>query len=94
MKPSEQHLSEVCRQHAEAVVARHLRDLFKRQPMLSGFWLRFDLKVAELSVCTWPGYTAGSDLYDQVTESLVQLAEECPEAVQLIRGRSFARAVH
>jgi hypothetical protein len=94
MKPSEQHLSEVCRQHTEAVVARHVHELFKRLPMLSGFWLRFDLKVTELSVCTWPGYTAGSDLYDQVTESLVRLAEECPEAVQLIRARTFARAVH
>ena len=94
MKPSEQRLSEACRQQTEAIVARHVHELFKRLPMLSGFWLRFDLKVTELSVCTWPGYTAGSDLYDQVTESLVQLAEECPEAVRLIRGRTYARAVH
>jgi hypothetical protein len=94
MKLSEQHASEARRQYNEAIVARHVRQLFQRLPMLSGFWLRFDLKVTELSVCTWPGYTAGSDLYDQVTESLVRLAEECPEAVQLIRGRTFARAVH
>jgi len=94
MKPSEQHLSEARRQHNEAIVARHARELFKRLPMLSGFWLRTDLKVTELSVFTWPGYTAGRDLYDQVTESLVELAEECPEAVQLMRGRTFARAVH
>jgi hypothetical protein len=89
MKPSEQHLSEVCRQHTEAVVARHVHELFKRLPMLSGFWLRLDLKVTELSV-----FTAGRDLYDHVTESLVQLAEEYPDAVQLMRGRTFARAVH
>ena len=94
MKPSEQHLSEVCRQQTEAIVARHVHELFKRLPMLSGFWLRPDLKVTELSVFTWPGYTAGRDLYDQVTESLVELAEECPEAVRLMRGRTFARAVH
>jgi len=94
MKPSEQRLSEARRQHTEAIVARHVRQLFQRLPMLSGFWLRPDLKVAELSVFTWPGYTTGPDLYDQVTESFVQLAEECPEAVQLMRGRTFARAVH
>ncbi len=82
------------RQRTEAVVARHVHELFKRLPMLSGFWLRPDLKVTELSIFTWPGYTAGPDLYDEVTESLVQLAEECPEAVQLVRGRTFARAVH
>ena len=94
MKPSEQHLSESCRQHTEAVVAGHVQELFKRLPMLSGFWLRPDLKVTELSVFTWPGYTAGRDLYDQVTESLVELAEEFPETAQLMRGRTFARAVH
>ena len=93
MNHSEQRLSEARRQHNEAVVARHLHQLFQRLPMLSGFWLHPDLKVAEV-VFTWTGYTAGRDLYDQVTESLVQLAEECPEAVQLMRGRTFARAVH
>jgi hypothetical protein len=94
MKSSEQHLSEARRQHNEAIVARHVRQLFQRLPMLSGFWLGRDLKVGELSVVTWPGYTAGRDLYDQVTEGFVQLAEECPEAVQLMRGRTFARTVH
>jgi len=94
MKPSEQRLSEARRHHTEAIIAQHVHQLFQRLPMLSGFWLRPDLKVAELSVFTWPGYTAGRDLHDQVTESLVQLAEELPEAVQLMRGRTFARAVH
>ena len=94
MKASEQRLSEARRQHTEAIVARHVYELFKRLPMLSGFWLRPDLKVAELSVFTWPGYTAGRNLYDQVTESLVELAGECPEAMQLMRGRTVARAVH
>ena len=93
MKPSEQRLSEARRQHTEAVVARHLHQLFQRLPMLSGFWLRPDLKVAEV-VFTWPGYTAGRDLCDQVTQSLVELAEERPEAVELMRGRTFARALH
>ena len=94
MKASEQRLSEARRQHTEAIVARQVRQLFQRLPMLSGFWLRPDLKVADLSVFTWPGYTASRDLYDQVMESLVELAEELPEAVQFMRGRTFARAVH
>jgi hypothetical protein len=94
MKPSEQRLSEVCRQHTEEVVSRHAQELFKRLPMLSGFWLRPDLEVAELSVFTWPGYTAGADLYEAVMQSLAEFAEEYPEAVQLMRGRTFARAVH
>ena len=94
MKPSEQRPSEVGRQQTEAIVARHVHELFKRLPMLSGFWLRPDLKVAELSVFHWPGYTAGSELHDAVMQSLVELAEERPEVVPLMRGRTFARAVH
>ena len=94
MKPSEQRLSEVSRQRTEAVVSRHMHELFKRLPMLSGFWLRPDLEVAELSLFTWQGYTAGADLYEAVTQSLVDLTEEHPEAVPLMRGRTFARTVH
>jgi hypothetical protein len=94
MKPSEQRLSEASRQHTEAIVAQRVHQLFQRLPMLSGFWLRPDLKVAELSVFTWGGYTAGRDLYEEVMQSLVDLAEELPEAMQLMRGRTFARAVH
>ena len=94
MKPSEQRQSDSQRQHTEAIVARHLHELFQRLPMLSGFWLRPDLEVAELAVFTWPGYTAGRDLYEEVMQSLVELAEERPEAVQLLRGRAFARTVH
>ena len=94
MKLSEHGLSEARRQHTEAIVARHLSGLFRRLPMLTGFWLRPDLEVAELSVFTWPGYTAGRDLYQEVMQSLAELVEERPEAVQLMRGRTFARAVH
>ena len=62
--------------------------------LFRSFWLGPDLNVAELSVFTWPGYTAGADLYDALMQSVVEFAEEHPEAVQLIRGRTFARAVH
>jgi hypothetical protein len=94
MNHSEQRSSEARRQHTETIVARQVRQLFQRLPMLSGFWLRPDLKVAELSVFTWPGYTAGQDLHEELMHSLIELAEEHPEAVQLMRGRTFARAVH
>jgi hypothetical protein len=94
MKISEQRLNEARRQHTEAIVGRHMDALFQRLPMLSGFWLRPDLELAELSVFSWPGCIAGTDVYKEVMQSLVDLAEERPEAVQLMRGRTFARAVH
>jgi hypothetical protein len=94
MNDSEQCLSEARRKHTEAIVAQHVHQLFQRLPLLSGFWLRPDLEVAEPPVFTWPGYTAGRDLYEEVMQSLVDHAEKRPEAVQLMRGRTFARAVH
>ena len=93
MKPTEQCLNETRHQRTEAIIARHMDALFQSLPMLSGFWLQPDLEVAELSM-TWPGFTAGPRLYDEVMQCLVDLAEEQPEAVQLMRGRTFARAVH
>jgi len=94
MKPSEQRQIEARRQHTEAIVSQHIHQLFQRLPMLSGFCLQPDLEVAELSVFTWPGYTAGRELYEEVMQALVELAEERPDAVPLMRGRTFARAVH
>ena len=93
MKTSEQHQNEARRQHIEAIVARHVRELFKRLPMLSGFWLRSNLD-ADVSVFTWPAAAPSRRLYEEVMQSLVNLAEESPEALQLMRGRTFARALH
>ena len=94
MKTSEQREIEARLQHTETIAARHLHELFQRLPMLSGFWLGPDLELAELSVFDWSGYEPGRHLYEEVMQSLVDLAEERPEAVQLLRGRTFARTVH
>ena len=93
MKTSEQPLNEARRQHIEAIVARHMRALFKRLPMLSGFWLRSNLD-AEVSFFTWPACSADRRQYEEVMHSLVDLAEAHPEALQLMHGRTFARALH
>jgi hypothetical protein len=93
MKPTDQRQSEARPQHIEAIVARHVCELFTRLPMLSGFWLLPDLEP-EVSVFAWPGCSAGRGLCEEVMRSLVALAEEHPEAVQLMHGRTFARALH
>ena len=93
MKPSDQHPNEARRQHVEAIVTRHMRDLFRRVPMLAGFWLCPDLEAEpSVSICT--GCGAGEAVNEEVMRSLVALFEERPEAVQLMRGRTFARAIH
>jgi hypothetical protein len=92
MKPSQSRLQENRLQHAEALVERHVLALFRRMPMLCGFALRHDLEVTDIAVYTWPGYTAGEDLYRDLMSSLAELADERPEALALMRGRTFARA--
>jgi hypothetical protein len=94
MKTSGQRQSEARREQTEAIVARRVGELFQRLPMLSGFWLRPDLEGIEVSIHSWPGFVAGDDVYEEVRQSLVDLAEERPESMQLMRGRTFARAVH
>ena len=94
MKTSETRLQEQRRSRAEAIVEEHVHALFRRLPMLSGFSLRDDLEFDDVVVHGWPGYTAGSELYQELGEALADLAEERPDAVELMRGRTFARALH
>ena len=94
MKSSQQRAQWAGQQRAEAIAERHLSGLFARMPMLCGFSLRHDLEVTDVAVYTWPGYTAGEDLYRDLMQALAELADERPEAVELMRGRTFARAIH
>jgi hypothetical protein len=94
MKPSQNRLRETSRQRSEAIVERHVHALFRRMPMLCGFSMRHDLEVTDVAVYTWPGYTAGEDLYEDLIRALADLAEERPDTVELLRGRTFARAIH
>ena len=72
----------------------HIHALFARLPMLCGFALRQDLEVTDVSVYTWPGHAAGEDLYRDLMQALDDLADERPEAIDYLRGRTFARALH
>ena len=94
MKASQTRLQESRRSRAEAIVEEHVDALFRRLPMLSGFSLRHDLEFADVAVHTWPGYSAGADFYQELVQALADLAEERPDAVELLRGRTFARSLH
>jgi hypothetical protein len=94
MKASETRLQESRRSRTEAIVEEHVDGLFRRLPMLSGFSLRQDLEFADVAVHSWPGYTAGAEFYEELVQALTDLAEERPDAVELMRGRTFARAFH
>jgi hypothetical protein len=92
MKASDTRLHEERRQRSQAVLDKHMADLFSRLPMLAGFTLRHDLEVDEVTIHSWPGYVAGEALYKDLMDALLELAEDRPDAVELLRGRTFARA--
>ena len=94
MKSSEQRSQSLAPAGAEEIIESRLAELFGRLPMLCGFTLRHDLEIADVAVHTWPGYTAGDDLYAELMQELADLADERPEAALLMRGRTFARMVH
>lgn len=75
------------------IVIRHVRELFKLLPRLSEFRLGADLTVLEVSVGTSPALTTRCGLYHFLLQAMVELAECHPEAVQLMRGRTFARSL-
>ena len=94
MKTSEQRSQNFEGKPTEEIIENHLAALFGRLPMLCGFALQPDFELTEVTVHTWPGYTAGEDLYEELMQGLVDLAEEQPDAALLMRGRTFARMVH
>jgi hypothetical protein len=80
------------RKRIEALVARHLRELFDRVPALAGFRLQDDLMVVDIALFSWADTSLS--LNGIVMRSLVDLAERSPEAVVFMRGRTFARSLN
>jgi hypothetical protein len=75
-------------------VTRHLRKLFDRLPMLAGFHLRSDCMVTDVSSVGCPDDAQRQRLHVSVMQAVVELAECDPEAIVLMRGRTFARTRH
>ncbi len=94
MKSSTQRSEELRRERSQALVETRIAAIFQRLPMLWGFSLREDLEVTDIAISTWPGHSVGEDLYEDVMQALADLAEERPDAVEMLRGRTFARAFH
>ncbi len=93
MKTSQDRQQQIRRERVEALIDGRIAALFGRLPMLCGFAIEADLQLAEVSVHSWPGYVAGEDLYGEIVTALADLVDERPDAVELLRGRTFARAL-
>jgi hypothetical protein len=81
-------------QSRKAALEEHIAEIFRRIPVLAGFAVRDDYEFDDVSVFGWPGTSADEELYQELVVALTELADERPEAARLLRGRTFARAIH
>jgi len=93
MKPSQSRVSQTTRDSGEKLLHARIEALFGRLPMLCGFVVEADLLLSDVAISAWPGYTAGADLYGEIADALAELADESPDALELLRGRTFARTL-
>ena len=69
--------------------------LFERLPMLCGFHVTEDLSIVEVTVHDRTGWVPSRELSGEIYTALEDLlADGAEEAADLLRGRTFARAVH
>ncbi len=70
--------------------------LFRRYPELCGFTVQnFEGRLVLAHVGVDPFYEAASErLRGDVADALLEFLEERPEALELLRDRTFARVLH
>jgi hypothetical protein len=73
-----------------------VRRVFARLPLLLGFSLDSDLGICDVELRAWPGVEWGDPEYGEIGAVLAGLiaATEEEGAEELLRGRTFARALH
>lgn len=86
-------LQENEQQRGQQIFEERMAALFQRLPMLAGFFVEGDLSVTEISVDTWPGWSPSEQLHEEIGRILDDLVDERPDTAELLRGRTFARAL-
>jgi len=106
MKPLQSLDSERAWRAADADLAMQMEALFARCPELCGFSVQVkvcaegnpqgeeELFVTAISISPRLGKEQYGDIFEQIADTLTALISERPEAHSLLRGRTFARAVH
>jgi hypothetical protein len=93
MKSTQNRLTETRRQRTEALLEARIGALFRSIPVLCGFSVEADLLLSNIAIDAWPGYSAGPELCDEIASTLAGVIDERPDALELLRGRTFARTL-
>jgi hypothetical protein len=79
-------------------VAREVTELvstlFQRYPALCGFSVKEDLSFSNVACHPALAGDEAEILCEEISAALHELVEERPEAAELLRGRTLARAFH
>jgi len=95
MNAMQRDLQERQRRRFEEDLSARLGSLFESCPALCGFTVQEDAVAPGFLTCHPAQDQEGAEaLLGEVTQMLEELAEERPEGAELLRGRTFARAVH
>ena len=76
---------------------QRIRETFGRLPMLEGITFDEHLAITDVELATCPGREWSARVHKEVTLELVAILEDLEElgtAPALLRGRTFARALH
>ncbi len=74
--------------------------IFRRCPTLCGFAVRSSanhsdgLFITEVSIYPQRDFETPAEIRYEIVAALITLIDECPEATELLRERTFARVLH
>ena len=77
-------------------INNRVREAFLRLPLLLGFSLDTDLAIGDIEVHACPGCEGSVNVYRAIDAEITALVEELAReaALELLRGRTFARTLH
>lgn len=78
----------------EADLAASVAALFRRCPPLCGFTVDGELCVEQLACHPALDKRRAAIIAEEIVRAFSELVDEEPETAELIRGRTFARAIH
>jgi hypothetical protein len=94
MKTLEQRSSNTPAPRLQAELDTLVAALFRRLPTLMGFSIEDGDELCLVDLETFPWDPQAGDLAGEIAGPLAELIDEAPTALELMRGRTFARAFH
>jgi hypothetical protein len=80
--------------YPQAQLETLVQTIFRRWPGLVGFSVEDAGELVLTEMETQPWSVQPGELLGEVSDALLDFVDESPEALELLRGRTFARTLH